>query len=128
MHHVVVALKPQVAHLAQEYPLAADQTIELQTDGTARIQADVAGLVEAKQWVLGWGSAAIAIEPPELREAVKAELAKAISEYEDPEPKPAHDQAKARPSVATARRAELAQANAPGQQRNVRAAKSAQTR
>ena len=127
VHHIVVALKSPVAHLAQEYPLATDQTIETQTDGTVRIQAQVAGLVEAKQWVLGWGSAAIAIEPLELRDAVKTELAKAISEYEGPEPKPAHDQVKTRPSVATARRADLTHASAP-RQRNARAAKSAQSR
>ncbi len=128
LHNVVVTLKSQVAHLANEYPLATDQTIEVRADGTVRIQAKVAGLVEAKQWVLGWGSAAVAIEPPELREDVKAELTKAIAEYEGPEPKPAHNQAKARPSVATARRAELAQTGPQRPQRNVRAAKSAQTR
>jgi predicted DNA-binding transcriptional regulator YafY len=71
---VKVRLDPDVAWLANEYPLVRGQ----------RVEANVSGIVEAMRWVLSWGGAAEALEPPELREATRAELLQAIAKYEGP--------------------------------------------
>jgi len=73
-----------VAWLAHEYPLIAGQTIEPAPDGSVTVAARVAGIVEAMRWVLGWGGAAEALSPPELREATRLELTQAVAKYEGP--------------------------------------------
>lgn len=83
---VKIALDREVAWLAREYPLVGDQELEQRGDGTALVQARVAGTVEAARWVLSWGGAAEALEPPELRQAVRAELAKGLAKYGGPGP------------------------------------------
>lgn len=93
---IEVRLKSAVAWLATEYPLVDGQTVEAEPDGSVRIRAEVSGLVEAKQWVLGWGSQAVALSPKELVEAVRAELTRALDAYPDPSPAPNHGLAKAR--------------------------------
>jgi len=83
---VRIRLDPDVAWRAHEYPLVPDQTVENEHDGRVIVQARVAGLVEASRWILSWGGAAEALEPPELREAARAELAKALAKYDRPGP------------------------------------------
>lgn len=81
---VQVRLDSSVAWLAHEYPLIAEQTVEPVADGSVTVSARVAGTVEAMRWVLGWGGAAEALSPPELREATQAELVQAVAKYEGP--------------------------------------------
>ena len=114
LHQVEVHLNPQVAHLANEYPLAPDQVVEYLPDGKAKITARVAGLVEAKQRVLGWGSSAVAVAPPELRDAIKAELTKAHAQYEGPRPKPIRPLAKHKAIATTAALPQTAAAGTSG--------------
>ena len=76
-----VRLAKEVAWLAREYPLLASQEVTAEADGTAVVSAEVAGIVEAKRWVLSWGKGATVLEPPELREAVVAELSEALHGY-----------------------------------------------
>lgn len=78
---VAVKLDPDVAWRAEEYPLVTHQTVQRSPDGSAIIRARVAGVVETSRWVLAWGGAAEALEPPSLRELVSAELAKAGQKY-----------------------------------------------
>jgi proteasome accessory factor B len=78
---VKIKLDPSVAWRASEYQLVPTQRITKQKDGAAVVEAQVAGIVEATQWVLAWGGAAEALEPAALREAVRAELKKAIEKY-----------------------------------------------
>ena len=114
LHHVEVHLSPEVAHLANEYPLARDQGVEHLPDGRVRITARVAGLVEVKQRVLGWGSYAVAVAPPELRAAIKAELTKASAQYQNPPPKPIRPLAKRKMIDPTATPLQSASAAASG--------------
>jgi predicted DNA-binding transcriptional regulator YafY len=79
--NVLVRLSPDVASRAHEWPLIADQQLEHSADGSALVHARVAGITEALRWVLSWGAAAEALEPTELREAVREELAGALSHY-----------------------------------------------
>ena len=100
---ICVELAPEVAYKAKEYPLVDDQLVETLADGGARITARVAGLVEAKQWVLGWGAAATAIAPPELRRAVHDELRAALGPYQGPQPRTIAGEIKAPRTRAAAR-------------------------
>lgn len=81
---VRVRLAPDVANIAREYPLIDDQRVARQPDGSAIVEARVAGIVEATRWVLGWGRAAEALAPPELRDAVESELSGALARYAGP--------------------------------------------
>jgi predicted DNA-binding transcriptional regulator YafY len=83
---VRIKLDPDVAWRAQEYPLIPGQTSEHSADGGIIIEARVAGIVEAKRWVLSWGGAAEALEPPELRSATQTELLTALGKYRGPGP------------------------------------------
>lgn len=82
---VELRLDPHVAWLAREYPLPG-QTERPNLDGSVTITAKVAGVVEAQRRILAWGSAAEVLEPPELREAVRRELAAALGKYDGPGP------------------------------------------
>ncbi len=77
---VGVRLDPQVGWLAAEYPLPG-QRVTTARDGSVLVEAEVSGLVEAMRWVLGWGAGAEAVHPPELRQAVARELARAAGRY-----------------------------------------------
>lgn len=81
---VKVRLDAEVAWLASEYALVRGQRLEVGADGSVTVLANVSGVVEAMRWVLSWGGAAEALEPPELREATRTELAKAMAKYEGP--------------------------------------------
>jgi predicted DNA-binding transcriptional regulator YafY len=83
---VRIAIDPDVAWLAHEYPLVPDQRTVRGRSGNTVIEADVAGIVETAKWVLSWGGVAEALEPPELRAMVRGELAKALNKYEAPGP------------------------------------------
>ncbi|MCC6528486.1 MAG: transcriptional regulator [Polyangiaceae bacterium] len=78
---VAVWLASNVAWKAAEWPLHADQVVEPQGDGGCIVRARVAGVTEAMRWVLGWGAAARALEPPELTALVLGELTGAVARY-----------------------------------------------
>jgi proteasome accessory factor B len=78
---VAVRLDKSVARFAHEYPLVHDQAVTDEKGGAVVVRARVAGVTEAMRWVLGWGRAAEALEPRELREAVGAELRAAAGHY-----------------------------------------------
>lgn len=83
---VKIKLDPEVAWRANEYPLGPEQKLATARDGSAIVEARVSGIVEATQWVLSWGGAAEALEPPELRSATRAALVKALRKYDGPGP------------------------------------------
>lgn len=98
---IEVRLDSSVAGLAREYPLP-QQTEHPNPDGSVTIRATVAGLVEVRPRILAWGSAAEVLEPAELREAVRAELAGALRKYDGPGPakaKPEKSKGAARASL-----------------------------
>lgn len=92
---VKVRLDASVAWLAREYSLPG-QTEYPNPDGSVTVVATVAGLVEVQRRILAWGSAAEVLEPAELRRSTRAELAKALANYDGPGP------AKARKEKTTA--------------------------
>jgi predicted DNA-binding transcriptional regulator YafY len=83
---VKIKLDASVAWRAREYPLVLEQTLHDAPDGSIVVEARVAGIVEATSWALSWGGAAEALEPLELRRALRTELAKALGKYDGPGP------------------------------------------
>lgn len=78
-----VKLDRKVAWLAREYPLPGQNVIEA-SDGSAIVEAKVAGLTEARKWILSWGGAAEALHPSELRTGTHEELTRALAKYRKP--------------------------------------------
>jgi len=62
------------ARYIQEHTWHESQTLEPQPDGTVICVLQLKSLVEVQSWILSFGPRAEAIEPPELREAVKDDL------------------------------------------------------
>ena len=50
-------------------------------DGGVEMELAVAGIVEVRPWILGWGDAVEVLEPPELREVVATAVRKAAARY-----------------------------------------------
>jgi predicted DNA-binding transcriptional regulator YafY len=76
---VRVRVTPEKAMLLREYPLGPKPTVTEGADGSALVEARVAGLVEAKAWVIRWGRHAEVIAPQQLRELVREEHEAAAS-------------------------------------------------
>lgn len=57
------------------------QEIQEHSDGSLTLSMLVRGMNDLKRWVLGYGKGAVVQEPPELLQAVKAELEGMISRY-----------------------------------------------
>jgi proteasome accessory factor B len=51
-------------------------------DGGVEMTLTVAGIVEIRPWILGWGDAVEVLEPPELREVVAGAVRRAAARYE----------------------------------------------
>jgi predicted DNA-binding transcriptional regulator YafY len=100
---VRIRLDADVAWRAREYPLPGQKETAA-ADGSVIIDAQVAGLVEARRWILSWGGAAEALEPPELRDATKAELSNALRKYDGPGPAKALKAAKGKSTEVGERR------------------------
>lgn len=78
---VVVRFSPAVAKRAAETRWHPSQEIEEQADGSLLWRGKVAGLREIRIWILGWGTEAEVLEPPELRTEVAEQLRQAAARY-----------------------------------------------
>lgn len=81
---VEIAISSRKARFVREWPLTERQDVVPQEDGSVRVLATVAGLAEVSKWVLSWGRDATVLAPPELRQALREELAAALATYDDP--------------------------------------------
>jgi predicted DNA-binding transcriptional regulator YafY len=75
-------LAPSAVKLAREHPLPHQRLVK-QPDGSAELAATVAGEVEIRAWVLGFGASVQVLAPESLRTAVAAELSQALAYYAD---------------------------------------------
>jgi predicted DNA-binding transcriptional regulator YafY len=78
---VVIRFSPSVAKRAAETRWHPSQELEHQPDGSLIWRGQVAGMREIKIWILGWGADAEVLEPPDLRNDIAAEFAKAAAVY-----------------------------------------------
>ena len=63
----------------QVHPTQRNQPLE---DGGVRVHLELSDLTEVAAWVLGFGSRARVVDPPELREQVRSELARSLAQYD----------------------------------------------
>lgn len=78
---LVIRFVAEVAARVSETTWHPSQALEPQADGSLIWRARVAGLLEVRSWILGWGAQAEVIEPAELREWVIGQLAEATRHY-----------------------------------------------
>lgn len=79
-YHVVIRFREKVAGNVDEIAWHKTQRTTYQEDGTLLFEVDVDGIEEIVWWVLGYGSQAQVLEPPELRKLV-ADHARQMCEY-----------------------------------------------
>ena len=72
-----------VAHRVREAIWHRSQELVELDDGGVELTVTVAGIVEIRPWILSWGDGVEVLEPPALRDAVAAAVARAATLYED---------------------------------------------
>jgi len=70
---VRVWFSPEVAGYVKEKIWHESQEIHPQDDGSVVFEAEVAGTIEIKAWIMSWGSQARVLEPESLRDEIRAE-------------------------------------------------------
>jgi predicted DNA-binding transcriptional regulator YafY len=81
---VVLRFAPHVADRVLETRWHPDQATERLADGALRWSTTVSGTIEIRLWILSWGADVEVLEPPELRDAVRDELGRALAAYAGP--------------------------------------------
>lgn len=79
---IVIRFAPSVASRVAETRWHPSQQSRQEADGSLRWEASVAGLVEIRSWILGWGADAEVLEPAELRDWVAAQHREAAERYQ----------------------------------------------
>ena len=79
--NVEIAFTKEDAGTVTEGDWHHTQKVRKHKDGTVTLTFQVDGLNEIVRWVLGWGSRAKVIQPPELREMILAQLNQSIEAY-----------------------------------------------
>ena len=69
---VVLRFDAAVAGLVTETTWHPTERVERQADGAVVWRARIPGTIEIRRWILGWGSQAEVLAPPELRQEVAA--------------------------------------------------------
>jgi len=78
---VRVRFEPRVAKAAVAARVVAEREVEQRDDGSAEIAYRVADVDELVRWVLGWGSQAEIIAPPEARARISGLAAEIAGKY-----------------------------------------------
>ncbi|MBW3600763.1 MAG: WYL domain-containing protein [Planctomycetes bacterium] len=87
-HPTVVKIRfsPEAARYVREKRWHASQQLTLQRDGSLLAEFRLTSTVEVKSWVLGFGSDAEVLAPPELRAEVRQELESLLDRYRTDRP------------------------------------------
>ena len=83
---VVIEFDARVNEYVETRRVHPSQSIERLADGGIRLTMEIGDLTEVTTWVLGFGETAKVVEPPELRDRVRAELQNALARYGEPAP------------------------------------------
>jgi predicted DNA-binding transcriptional regulator YafY len=79
--HVRLRFDASVASRVRESVWHRSQKLTELPGGGVELELDVAGIVEIRPWILGWGDAVEVLEPPELRDVVAAAVTRAAARY-----------------------------------------------
>jgi predicted DNA-binding transcriptional regulator YafY len=80
---VVIDFEERVAEFVRTRRVHPTQTVEPLEGGGLRLTMEIGDLTEVGSWVLGFGDTARVLEPPELVQRVRRELALAAKRYEE---------------------------------------------
>jgi predicted DNA-binding transcriptional regulator YafY len=80
---VVIDFDPSVADFVRSRRVHESQKLSALPAGGVRLTMTVGDTTELSSWVLGWGKTARVVEPEDLAEKVKDELAQALGKYSD---------------------------------------------
>jgi predicted DNA-binding transcriptional regulator YafY len=80
---VRLRFEANVAHRVRESIWHRSQRLTELPDGRVELTVTVAGIVEIRPWILGWGDAVEVLEPPELRASVAGAVRAAAERYAD---------------------------------------------
>ena len=83
---VKVLFAPTCARYVGEKIWHESQQTKKLSDGSLEMTLRVAGLDEIKHWIMGFGSEAYVVEPEKLKDMVRADLKKALVQYEELRP------------------------------------------
>lgn len=78
---VAVKFHQPVSRLISEGAWHPTQRLEHLPGGEVIFRAEVEGTWEIKKWILGWGSSAEVLAPPELRDEIRRELREMAGRY-----------------------------------------------
>ena len=73
---------PEVAGYISEKTWHATQHIEAQNDGSIIFEAEVAGTIEIKSWIMSWGSRAVVLSPDSLHSEIRTESEALLKNYD----------------------------------------------
>ncbi len=80
-HTVVLEFDAFAAPYIKEEHWRPEREIEELPQGCIRVRMTLNNLVDIRRYVLSWGKHAVALEPPELRDAIRAELVEMNQQY-----------------------------------------------
>lgn len=80
---VAIRFAPQVADYIREKRWHPSQSLRDLRDGGVELRLKLSSLVEIQRWILGWGGAAVVVQPPDLVDSVRR-AARAILEAKPP--------------------------------------------
>jgi predicted DNA-binding transcriptional regulator YafY len=81
---VVVEFDPRVVEYVKTRRIHPSQVLVDLAGGGVRLEMTIGDLTEVATWVLGFGDKAFVVEPDDLRERVRGELAAALARYGAP--------------------------------------------
>jgi predicted DNA-binding transcriptional regulator YafY len=84
LYTVKVRISPVWARWVGEKVWHESQKAKKNGDGSLELSFRVAGLDEIKRWVLSFGPEAVVLEPLKLREMVRKDLSRNLSQYSKP--------------------------------------------
>jgi predicted DNA-binding transcriptional regulator YafY len=84
LHAVKVRISPGWARWVGEKVWHESQKVTKLSNGSLEITFRVAGLDEIKRWILSFGPEAAVLEPEKLKEMVRKDLAKNLTQYSEP--------------------------------------------
>ena len=76
-----------VARRVRESVWHRTQRLTERPDGSVELELEVAGIVEVRPWILGWGETVEVLAPPELRRVVADAVRGAATRYENHAPR-----------------------------------------
>ena len=80
MHDIQIRFAAEVAHLIREKKWHRTQKLAELPNGGVELSLRLNHLAEIRRWILGWGSAATVLAPPELQQQIVEEAQRIIAQ------------------------------------------------